>query len=100
MKSMTGYGKGMVAGDDFSVSVDLKTVNNRFLDIHLRVGSELASLEPSIKKRITSQTVARPRRRHRQHGTSRTNRLRTQPPADRRLRQRAQTATTGLRHRR
>jgi uncharacterized protein YicC (UPF0701 family) len=41
MKSMTGYGKGMVAGDDFSVSVDLKTVNNRFLDIHLRVGSEL-----------------------------------------------------------
>lgn len=55
MKSMTGYGKGMVAGDDFSVSVDLKTVNNRFLDIHLRVGSELAALEPSIKKRINSR---------------------------------------------
>jgi uncharacterized protein (TIGR00255 family) len=55
MKSMTGYGKGMMAGDDFSVSVDLKTVNNRFLDIHLRVGSEMASLEPIIKKRITSR---------------------------------------------
>ena len=55
MKSMTGYGKGMVAGDDFSVSVDLKTVNNRFLDIHLRVGAELASLEPSIKKRISAR---------------------------------------------
>ena len=55
MKSMTGYGKGMVAGDDFSVSVDVKTVNNRFLDIHLRVGSELASVESSIKKRITSR---------------------------------------------
>ena len=55
MKSMTGYGKAMVAGDDFSVSVDLKTVNNRFLDIHLRVGSELASLEPGIKKRVTSR---------------------------------------------
>src|ERR671917_86911 len=55
MKSMTGYGKGMVAGDDFSVSVDLKTVNNRFLDIHLRVGAELGSLEPGIKKRITSR---------------------------------------------
>ena len=55
MKSMTGYGKGMVAGDDFSVSVDLKTVNNRFLDIHLRIGAELASLEPAIKKRITSR---------------------------------------------
>jgi uncharacterized protein (TIGR00255 family) len=55
MKSMTGYGKAMVAGDDFSVSVDLKTVNNRFLDIHLRVGTELASLEPGVKKRITSR---------------------------------------------
>jgi uncharacterized protein (TIGR00255 family) len=55
MKSMTGYGKGTVNGDDFSVSVDLKTVNNRFLDIHLRVGAELTSLEPSIKRRISSR---------------------------------------------
>src|SRR5215213_8509750 len=55
MKSMTGYGKGMAAGDDFSVSVDLKTVNNRFLDIHLRMGSELSSLEAPIKKRITAR---------------------------------------------
>lgn len=52
---MTGYGKGMVTGDDFSVSVDLKTVNNRFLDVHLRVGAELSSLEPSIKRRISSR---------------------------------------------
>src|SRR5690349_10279626 len=55
MKSMTGYGKGTVNGDDFSVSVDLKTVNNRFLDIHLRVGTELTALEPSIKRRISSR---------------------------------------------
>lgn len=52
---MTGYGKGTVNGDDFSVSVDLKTVNNRFLDIHLRVGTELSALETSIKRRITSR---------------------------------------------
>lgn len=55
MKSMTGYGRGTVTGDDFSVSVDLKTVNNRFLDIHLRVGAELSPLEPAIKRRITSR---------------------------------------------
>jgi uncharacterized protein (TIGR00255 family) len=60
MKSMTGYGKGTVTGEDFSVSVDLKTVNNRFLDIHLRAGSELAALEPVIKKRI-SQRLSRGR---------------------------------------
>ena len=52
MKSMTGYGSGSVVSDEFAVTVDLKSVNNRFLDIHLRLGSELSSLEPSIKRRI------------------------------------------------
>jgi uncharacterized protein (TIGR00255 family) len=55
MKSMTGYGRGAVTGEDFSVSVDLKTVNNRFLDIHIRTGSELSPLEPAIKRRISSR---------------------------------------------
>ena len=52
MKSMTGFGRGSIAGDNFSVSVDLKTVNNRFLDIHLRTGAELSALEVLLKKRI------------------------------------------------
>jgi uncharacterized protein (TIGR00255 family) len=55
MKSMTGYGRGSAIGDDFSVSVDLKTVNNRFLDVHLRLGGELSSLEGQIKRRISSR---------------------------------------------
>ena len=52
MKSMTGFGRGSAQGENFAVAVDLKTVNNRFLDIHLRVGSELSSVEPLIRKRI------------------------------------------------
>lgn len=55
MKSMTGYGRGSVAGETFSASVDVKTVNNRFLDIHLRLSGELSSLEPSIKRRISAR---------------------------------------------
>ena len=55
MKSMTGYGRGAAAGENFSVAVDLKTVNNRFLDIHLRLSGELSSLEASIKRRISSR---------------------------------------------
>ena len=39
MKSMTGFGRGSATGENFNVSVDLKTVNNRFLDIHLRAGA-------------------------------------------------------------
>ena len=49
---MTGFGRGSTTGENFSVSVDLKTVNNRFLDVHLRIGQELTSLEANIKKRI------------------------------------------------
>ncbi len=60
MKSMTGFGRGSLAGENFSVSVDLKTVNNRFLDVHLRVGPELSALESAIKRRI-SQRLSRGR---------------------------------------
>jgi uncharacterized protein (TIGR00255 family) len=55
MKSMTGYGRGSADGEHFAVSVDLKTVNNRFLDVHLRLSGELSSLEPVIKRRISSR---------------------------------------------
>ena len=55
MKSMTGFGRGSATGENFSVSVDLKTVNNRFLDVHLRLGSELSAIEPLIKRRITER---------------------------------------------
>lgn len=37
------------------MAVDLKTVNNRFLDIHLRLSTEIASLEPVVKRRISSR---------------------------------------------
>lgn len=52
---MTGYGRGTVVGETFSVSIDLKTVNNRFLDVHLRLSSELSALEAIIKRRINSR---------------------------------------------
>lgn len=52
---MTGFGRGAAAGDNFSVAIDLKTVNNRFLDVHVRAGAELTALESQIKKRVTAR---------------------------------------------
>jgi uncharacterized protein (TIGR00255 family) len=52
---MTGFGRGQAAGEGFSVSVDLKTVNNRFLDVHLRAGPELAGVESMVRKRVGEQ---------------------------------------------
>ena len=55
MKSMTGFGRGAATGDSFAISVELKTVNNRFLDISLRLPSELQPIENVIKKLIGSR---------------------------------------------
>ncbi len=52
MKSMTGFGRGSVAESNFSISVELKTVNNRFLDVNLRLANELQPLESVIKRLI------------------------------------------------
>jgi len=52
---MTGFGRAAVSEDKFSISVELKTVNNRFLDVNLRLPGELQSLESSIKKLINSR---------------------------------------------
>lgn len=52
LKSMTGFGQGTASGETFSVTVDLRSVNNRNLDIHWRAPQDLASLEISLKKQI------------------------------------------------
>jgi uncharacterized protein (TIGR00255 family) len=52
LKSMTGYGQGSASGDNFTVIVDLRSVNHRTLDIHWRAPQDLASLEIPLKKII------------------------------------------------
>ena len=52
---MTGFGRAAVSDDNHSITVELKTVNNRFLDINMRLPSELQQLEPTIKKLISGR---------------------------------------------
>ena len=49
---MTGFGRGSARGEEFTVGVEIKTVNNRYLDIHLRLSQELSPLEMNIRKRV------------------------------------------------
>lgn len=55
MKSMTGFGRGAVSGENFAVSVEIKTVNNRYLDLNLRLANELQSLEANLKRIISTR---------------------------------------------
>lgn len=54
IKSMTGFGQGSFESESGRITVDIKTVNNRFLDIHLKMPTEMAALENGLRKRVQS----------------------------------------------
>ena len=57
MKSMTGYGKGEAVSGNRKVTVEIKAVNNRFLDINTRFPKSLSHVEDCVRKQI--QAVVR-----------------------------------------
>jgi uncharacterized protein (TIGR00255 family) len=50
--SMTGYGTGTAQKDDTSVTVEIRTVNHRFLDLHIRISREYLFLEGEIQQLV------------------------------------------------
>ena len=52
MRSMTGYGSGKIRKNGWEVTVDLKTVNHRFLDLSLRLPRNLAFLEQTVREQV------------------------------------------------
>ena len=55
MNSMTGYGRGEASTGDVTVVVEIKSVNNRFRDINLRVPREYLVLEPRLNGAVRSR---------------------------------------------
>ncbi|MDB5050431.1 MAG: YicC domain protein [Fibrobacteres bacterium] len=49
---MTGYGKADAVGAGFTVTVELKTVNNRFLEFQIRASKSILHLEPKLKTEL------------------------------------------------
>ncbi len=52
MYSMTGYGKGVSVTDGGTVTVEIKTVNHRYLDYGIKLPKNFLFLEDGIKKLI------------------------------------------------
>lgn len=52
ISSMTGYGKGFVQKDDYTVEVEIKSLNNRYLDLSLRLPKSLSAKELEIREKI------------------------------------------------
>lgn len=54
LKSMTGYGRGEAVFGTQNATVEVRSVNHRYLDVQLRAPRCLLSLESKIKKLISS----------------------------------------------
>ena len=54
VKSMTGYGRSIAQTEQWKATVEIKSVNNRFLDIIIKMPKQYMSLEENIKKEISS----------------------------------------------
>ena len=54
IKSMTGFGRSKYENEEREYTVEIKSVNNRYSDISIKMPRNLSSLEEKIKKQITT----------------------------------------------
>lgn len=55
MYSMTGYGKSVYSQDGLEISVEIKSVNNRFLDLNSKYPRSFAAYDDIIRKAVQSK---------------------------------------------
>ena len=55
IRSMTGYGRGKYEIDSREYIVEIKSVNNRYCDVSIKLPRSISYLEEKIKKEITSK---------------------------------------------
>ena len=53
IRSRTGFARTEASGDWGELSWELRAVNHRYLDVHLRLPDELRSLEPTLRQRLS-----------------------------------------------
>ncbi|MEL0333068.1 MAG: YicC/YloC family endoribonuclease, partial [Halieaceae bacterium] len=53
-QSMTGFARGSVTTGAISVTVECRSVNNRFLDLHFRMPDALRSIENVLRDKASA----------------------------------------------
>ncbi len=56
-RSMTGYGRGQKSFDELNITVELKSVNHRYLEVSSKVPRECLFLEEKLKSYIQSRVA-------------------------------------------
>jgi uncharacterized protein (TIGR00255 family) len=52
LKSMTGYGRGIAKRDDIEITVEVRSVNNRFLDLVLKLPRTFSNFEQKVRELV------------------------------------------------
>ena len=55
MQSMTGYGRGLICEDGREMTVEVKSVNHRFLDVSFRLARPIAFLDDAVRTGIAAR---------------------------------------------
>lgn len=55
IKSMTGYGRCESQFDDYRITVEIKTVNNRYLDISTKFYKQYSFVEEIVRERVSEK---------------------------------------------
>lgn len=58
IKSMTGFGRAEVIDEEKKITVEMKSVNHRYLDINMRMPKKLSSFEASVRS-VLKQYIQR-----------------------------------------
>ncbi len=53
VRSMTGYGKGFAENSDARVTIEMKSVNHRYLDLNIKLPKKLNFLESLVRNKIS-----------------------------------------------
>ena len=59
MRSMTAFGRATVVGEGYELTVELRSVNNRYLDLNFRLPRVWTAMEERIKATLSAMGVSR-----------------------------------------
>ena len=59
MRSMTAFGRAQIAGEGYELTVELRSVNNRYLDLNIRLPRAWTAQEERVKTALSRLGVSR-----------------------------------------
>ena len=57
IKSMTGFGKATLENNEYSISVEVKSLNSKFLELNLRLPKQFSDKETEVRNLFSERLI-------------------------------------------